>query len=132
MLMLVTLQQASDHVRRDTDDDDADLILKIKAASMAIRNYLKDYMLVYIPATDIHGRQIYDSADEAVYVEDSSGNYIVREEIQNAVLILIGMLYIDRDGNAYIDGKFSNRLDSISLPTVVHWLLDPIRTPTMA
>ena len=40
-VMLVRLQEASDHLRRDTTDDDNDLTLKIKAASAAIINYLK-------------------------------------------------------------------------------------------
>jgi hypothetical protein len=32
-MRLVTLQQASDHLRRDTTDDNADLELKVEAAS---------------------------------------------------------------------------------------------------
>ena len=40
MAMLVSLQQASDHLRRDTTDDDADLTIKIQAASAAIMDYL--------------------------------------------------------------------------------------------
>ena len=41
MTQLVTLQEASDHLRRDLDDGgDADLNLKIEAASQAVIQYL--------------------------------------------------------------------------------------------
>lgn len=122
--MLVTLQQASDHLRRDTTDDNADLILKIKAASGAIKNYLKDTDLVY--------EYSLDSAGEKVFVLDSAGDKIVRDEVKSAVLILIGNLYIDRDGDAYTKGDYSERLGNESLPKTIHWLLDPIRKPTLA
>lgn len=40
MAMLVSLEQASEHLRRDTDADDLDLTLKIRAASAAVLTYL--------------------------------------------------------------------------------------------
>lgn len=122
--MLVTLQQASDHLRRDTTDDNSDLTLKIKAASGAIKNYLKDSDLLY--------EYSLDSAGEKVFVLDSAGDKIVRDEVKSAVLILIGNLYIDRDGDAYTKGDYSERLGNESLPKTIHWLLDPIRKPTLA
>lgn len=132
MVMLVTLQQASDHLRRDTDDDDNDLTIKINAASNAVLNYLKDRMLAYQYEVDEHGDPVLDSDDEITYLEDSDGDFIPREEVQQAVLIMLGVMYNDRDGVNYTDGDSRTaRLGNMSLPRTVHWLLDPIRTPTM-
>lgn len=127
MVMLVTLEQASDHLRRDTGDDDADLTLKITGASHAIINYLKEPMLPY--ESDI------DSAGEIYYPTDSNGDYIVRPEVQAAVLMMVGVLYVDRDAKEYTDpraGGNLERLGNMSLPRAVHWLLDTIRKPTLA
>lgn len=135
MVMLVTLQQASDHLRRDTTDDDADLILKISAISRAILNYLKDDMLAYEFDMDEHGQPILDSAGDISYILDSNGDFVPRPEVQQAVLIMLGTVYTDRDAKEYIDprsGGGMERLGNMSLPKVVHWLLDPIRTPTVA
>lgn len=118
--MLVSLEQASEHLRRDTTDDDADLTLKIKAASQAVLNYLKTVDFI-------------NSFGEPYY--NSSGNPLVPEPIQMAVLIVVGTLYIDRDGQDYVaprSGGGQERLGNISLPKEVHWLLDPYRTPTLA
>lgn len=132
MVMLVTLQQASDHLRRDTGDDDNDLILKIMGASSAIQNYLKNPMLAYDFAKDEYGNIILGSDGEPVYETDSSGAYVPRMEVQIAALILIGTLYKDRDAKQYIEGNGSvERLGNMSLPKEVHWLLDPIRDPTL-
>ena len=134
MVMLVTLQQASDHLRRDTTDDDADLTLKISAISRAILNYLKDDMLAYQFEMDEHGKPVLDSAGDVVYLTDSAGDFIAREEVQQAVLIMLGVVYIDREGKEYIDPRSAGgqeRLGNMSLPRVVHWLLDTIRTPSL-
>lgn len=132
MVMLVTLEQASDHLRRDTDDDDNDLILKIHAASGAIQNYLKNPLLVYEYAMDENGVNLLDSSGEPYLAVDSSGNYIVRTEVQIAVLMMVGVFYADREGKDYIDNAMQNdRLEKMSLPKAVHWLLDPIRKPTL-
>lgn len=130
--MLVTVQQASEHLRLDTMDDVADLTLKIKAASRSVLNYLKDHMLAYIPVTDEHGNPVLDSAGDIEYEIDSAGDRIVREEVQSAVLLVLGNLYIDRDGDAFVKGDYTERLGNESLPKAVHWLLDPLRTPSMA
>lgn len=135
MVMLVTLQQASDHLRRDTDDDDNDVTLKILAISRAILNYLKDDMLAYQFEMDEHGKPILDSDGEIVYILDSAGDFVPREEVQQAVLIMLGVVYIDRDAKEYIDprsGSGHERLGNMSLPKTVHWLLDPIRQLTYA
>lgn len=110
-MMLVSLKQASEHIRRDTDADDDDLILKIKAASQAVINYLKDGADAFL---DSHGNVILDSSD----------NPEVPFEVQAAVLMLIDNLYNNRSGNeTYAMGY---------LPEPVMALLYPLRTPALA
>lgn len=133
--MLVTLEQASDHLRRDTGDDDNDLVLKIKAASRAIQNYLKNPLLVYSFVLDINGVPVFDINGDPVLEMNSDGSYVVRPEVQQATLIVIGTFYTDRDAKEYIDprsGAGLERLGNISLPRAVHWLLDPLRKPTLS
>lgn len=120
MVMLVSLQQASDHLRRDSDDDDNDLTLKIHAASQAVINYIDDL----------------DFLDSAGDVElDSAGDPVgVPFAIQSATLILLGMLYVDRDAPDFRKGETNNpaRTGEIILPKTVHFLLDPYRIPRLA
>lgn len=80
MVMLVSLKQASDHLKRDTTDDDADLTLLIHAASIAVIQYLKT------------GATFLDSSGEPP--QDSSGDPIdVPQNVQLAVLYLIGVYF---------------------------------------
>lgn len=133
MVMLVTLQEASDHLRRDNDADDNDLVLKIHAASNSVLNYLKDFMLAYQFEIDDHGVAVLDSSDEIVYLEDSSGEFIAREEVKHAVLIVLGVYYNEREGENYTSGDSrSGRIGSLHLPRAVYSILDCIRTPTLA
>lgn len=115
-MMLVTLQQASDHVRRDSDDDDALLELLVKAASRSVANYLgaqKENVLEY----DSEGLPVVDSND----VMDD-----VPEEVQAATLFLAGWLYRNRDADP--DRAFGPG----NMPAVVTALLYPLRDPTLA
>lgn len=135
MVMFVTLEQASDHLRRDTGDDDADLLLKIAAASGAIQNYMKGPLSVYENAKDEYGVDLLDSSGKPYLATDSSGDYIVRQEVQMATLVMVGVLYADRDAKEYIDPRSAGgleRLGNMSLPRVVHWILDPLRKPSLA
>src|SRR5207245_838994 len=110
-MMLVTLEQASAQLRRDTTDDDADLTLKIKAASRAVVTYLKTPSFA-------------DSAGDVI--EDSSGIAIdVPEDVQIATLLLVGYFYKQRDEDA---GK---EFEAGALPRPVTALLYPYRTPTI-
>lgn len=110
---LVTLEQASDHLRRDTTDDDNDLQLKISAASAAVLNYLKG------GADDI-----LDSDGQVP--TDSDGEPIAPFEVKAATLLMVGYLYKDRDSDedkAYEMGY---------LPKPVTALLYPLRKPALA
>lgn len=119
MVMLVSLQEASDHVRRDTDDDDNDLELKVKAASRFVVNYLD---------TDVFEL---DSNDEPV--EDSDGVVIdVPFDIKAATLLIIGELYANRDAPSFRDGDTAPRLGDIIMPRSAHLLLDYYRKPVVA
>lgn len=109
MVMLVTLQEASDHLRRDTTDDDDDLTIKIKAASAAVLNYIETADFI-------------DSSGEPDY--DSSGDAIVPFDVKAATLILVGMFYKDRDG---VD---ASKWPLGYLPMPVVSLLYPYREPT--
>ena len=113
MVMLVSLTQASAHLRRDTDDDDADLTLKIHAASGAVINYLKA------------GATFLDSADDVEV--DSFGDPVgVPFEVQAATLLLLGSLYSDREGSE------PDMWERGYLPKAVTALLYPLRDPALA
>lgn len=117
MVMLVSLQQASDQVRRDTTDDDLDLILKIKAASLAVLNYITDTSFL-----NSSGEPDQDSAGDPINVP---------EPIQLAVLYLVGNMYSDRYGEEFMTSQTGEqkRTGNIILPRIVHFLLDPYKRP---
>lgn len=122
-MMLVSLRQARDHLRIDTEDDENDLELKIKASSLAVINYLGLETAEKYIDFDSFGDVEFDSNS------DPEG---VPEPIQSAVLLILGDLYADRDGRDFIEGGTSERLGQIILPRTVHFLLDPYRVPRLA
>lgn len=105
-MMLVTLDEARDHLRSDSADDDADLTIKIHAASGSVINYLKAPAFI----------------DETGAIIESA----VPFEVKAATLLLVGYLYKDRDsdeGGEYQQGY---------LPRPVTALLYPLRDPALA
>lgn len=111
MVMLVSLDQAKQRLRFDHDEDDNDLTLMIEGASAAVLNYLKsDQVFV-------------DSFGD---VESDSAGPIVPHEIQNATLMLVGILSRDRDGEEM--EKWQHGL----LPFPVLALLYPLRDPALS
>lgn len=116
-MMLVTLQQASDHLRRDTSDDDNDLTLKIHAASAAVLNYL-----------DEGAESFLDSAGDVLV--DSNGDPTgVPFEVQAATLLLIGEFYKNRGGMQ--EGEIDQKWGYGYLPRSVVALLYPLRDPAL-
>jgi len=115
-MMLVTLQEASDHLRRDTDADDDDLTLKIHAASGAVLNYLKS-------------ASPYEIDSNGDPVEDSSGP-VVRFEVKAAVLLMLGELYKNREAEQA--GEVPTQWGYGYLPRPVVALLYPLRDPALA
>lgn len=108
MTMLVTLAEASAHLRRDTTDDDADLILKIHGASGAVLSYL--------------GAGADKFKNEAGEIVDA----LVPFEVKAAVLLQLGYLYRDRDNDK------NHEYEQGYLPRPVTALLYPHRSPALA
>lgn len=125
MLQYVTLQQAKDHLRVDHDAEDNDIELKIVAASSAVKSYLKSAS-PYEPLRDSNDTPLLDSNDLPIPEEDSNGDPILRWEVRAAVLILLGILYRDRDGQEMKDWAPGY------LPAPVTALLYPLRDPAFA
>lgn len=124
-MMLVTLREAQDHLRVDTDADANDLSLKVMAASGAVMNYLKSSS-PYEIEVDSNGDPILDSSGRVIPVRDSSGKTFVRWEVKAAVLLMVGYLYRLRDDNE------NNAFDRGYLPMPVTALLYPLRNPALA
>lgn len=123
-MMLVTLSEAKIHLKVDHDDEDSDITLKIQAASNAILKYLDNEGVIYEQATDSAGDLEYDSAGDPVWEEDSSGDYVPRYEVKAACLLMVGTLYLNREG------VFPGTAPGY-LPPAVLSLLYPLRDPVV-
>lgn len=104
--MIVSLEQVKEHLRIDHDAEDADLTLKIKAASRMILEYVK--------------------RSESDYDEDSDGILEVPYTMKMACLIMVGILYRDRDGTE------SDKWQQGFLPFSVTALIYNLRDPSLA
>lgn len=114
--MLVTLAQAKAQHRVDNDDLDSTLTLLIRAASLAVLRYLK--------TPDAYQ----DSAGDVIV--DSQGDPTeVPEDVQLAVLVLVGDMLKNPEGQA---GIINPSWSPGYLPTAVVSLLYPLRDPTIA
>lgn len=109
MSLPVTLQQAKDHLRVDTDAEDSDIGIKLASAQAAVLNYLKvpslDTLAVGSPAA------IPDNVDGAVTA---------------ATLLLVGYFYKDRDNDE------KREWEQGYLPRPVTALLYSLRDPACA
>lgn len=123
-MMYVTLERGKQHLNMDHDQDDILITAYIGAASGAVKNYLKSAS-PYEVERDSNDDPILDSSGDPTYVEDSSGDKIVKYEVQAAVLLMLGFLYKDRDENP--DSAF----DRGFLPKPVTALLFPLRDPAL-
>lgn len=128
--MLITLQEASDHLRRDASDDDSDLTLKIHAASAAVMNYLKHNVLAYEPEYDSSGDIVRDSNGLPVPAVDSNGDMIARFEVKAAVQLMLGELYKNREAEQ--GGEIPTQWGYGYLPRPVVALLYPLREPALS
>lgn len=113
--MLVSVEVVARHLRLDTDDGDADLELKIRAASAAILAYVGDHPNIFT-----------DSAGDAY--EDSNGMAIgVPEDVQMACMFLVGYLDRNRDSDdAKAFGDFG------TLPPPIRALLTQYHQPAIS
>lgn len=106
MVALVSIEEASSHLRRDTDADDLDLLLKIEAASEAVLDYLQTDGLDWL---------------------DSDGYYQAPSRVKQAVLCLVGEFYREREGaqSDPIPAQYGFGF----MPRAVVALLYPLRKP---
>lgn len=123
-MMYVTLERGKQHLNMDHDLDDVLITAYIGAASGAVKNYLKSAS-AYEVERDSNDDPILDSAEDPTYVVDSSGDKVVKYEVQAAVLLMLGFLYKDRDENP--DQAFAQGY----LPKPVTALLYPLRDPAL-
>lgn len=124
-MMYVTLERGKQHLNMDHDQDDVLITAYIGAASGAVKNYLKSAS-AYEVDRDSNDDPILDSSGDPTYIVDSSGDKIVKYEVQAAVLLMLGFLYKDRDENP--DQAFAQGY----LPKPVTALLYPLRDPALA
>lgn len=86
--MLITLDQAREHLRAQGGDDDADLQLKINAAQLLTQEYV--------------GRQIYATQAEldAAVLAGTAGStppMVCNDLVRAAMLLTLGHLYANRE-----------------------------------
>jgi len=124
-MMLVTLEEAKQHLYVIHDDDDDLINNQIKASSGIVINFLKTKRGLYEPEYDENGDLVLDSNDDTVPVVDSSGQKLIRDEVRSATLIMICILLRDRDGAEM--QKWQTGL----LPPPVTALLYPLRDPAL-
>ena len=87
-LEFVTLAEAKAHLRVTHDMDDADIRLKLRAASGAIKNYMGEFS-VYEPDRNADDDPLLDSNWEPVVAGETTGTKVVRWEVRAATLIMI-------------------------------------------
>lgn len=121
-MMFATLEQAKAQIEMDHDDSD-DLILRyLRTASSVVKNYLKSAS-PFEPERDDDFNPVVDSNGDVVYALDSSGDRIIRYEVQAATLLMVAYQFKDRDNNA--GGEYEQGY----LPKPVTALLYPLRDP---
>lgn len=107
MIELVTLEEAKDHLRIDTDAGDADLKIKIQAGSAALISYIQGSRNLVLT----------DSGDLI------SGEVLLR--LKSALLILLG--WMDRNRGA----EEEERLQQGELPFSVTMMIYDLRKPSI-
>ena len=118
MPMIVTRQQAMDHLRIDDATDEADdLDLKILAASAVVLDYIEQDTEDYADESTSDS----DSSSDSSGSTGGSTTYDWPYQVQAAVLLLVGDMHRHRDSNI---PKYSEA----TLPSAVRALLYPIKT----
>lgn len=124
-MMYVTLARGKQHLNMDHDLDDVLIEAYIRAASGAVKTYLKSAS-PYDVERDSNDDPVLDSSGDPTYIEDSSGDKVVLPQVEAAVLLMLGFLYKDRDENP--DSAFERGY----LPKPVTALLYGLRDPACA
>jgi len=122
MTQLVTLDEAKAHLRVDHDEDDADIEIKIEAASAAILNHIGDAQYLFL-----------DTGGDELDLEDTSTDqaaHRARHLCRQATLLMVGEFYRNREPAA--TDVVPERFGYGYLPRAVVALLASLRTPTIA
>ena len=119
--MLVTLQQARDHLRADNAADDDDLTLKIQTASDAVIDYVGNLV-----PRDSQGDPFTDSQGQIIGVKERA---LARMKL--ATLVAVAYFYRERDGSQEyaVPTQWGY---GYSLPHGATALLYSLRKPTVA
>jgi hypothetical protein len=110
---LVTVEDAKARLRIVHDAEDIDLELMIQQASASVMNYLG------------LAHNYYETGGSTSSSSDSASSSAVPDEVQLAVLMMVGILARDRDG---VEAK---DWDHGYLPRPVTSLLYPLRDPAL-
>lgn len=97
-MMLVTLQEARDHLLMDTSDMDAWIMTTVEAVSDAVLAWLKDSWRAYEVETDSNGDDVLDSNGDPVPLLDSNGEPVVKRRVKQAVLVETALQFRFREG----------------------------------
>lgn len=119
MTMLVTLEQAKQHLRVKHASDDADIELKVHAASAAVIEYLKE----------AGADSFLDSSGEVLMSDDSPPVPLTPPCVQQATLLLVGEFFKNREPTP--DDAVPAQFGYGYLPRAVVALLYPLRDPTL-
>jgi len=125
MPMIITRQQAADHLRIDDATDEAnDLDLKIYAASAVVLDYIEWTAARYADVLEINELDSdyeYDSDWDDDWDSDWLGDEDALPILQAATLLLVGDMHNHR-------GTSSPDYSAALLPPVVRAVLQPVKT----
>ena len=132
---LVTAAEARAHLRLDTiageTSDDTWLAIFIPAISEAVAGWLKDSWRLYVPMLDGDGNPIIDSAGDQVPAVDSNNEYTPRFQVKAAVLLELGNMYRNREGEGTDNVVQAHEGHGYVLNKASTSLLAPLRKSTL-
>lgn len=130
MTQLVSVEEAREHLRIDTDADDFWLDMMITAVSAAVLAWLKEDWRAYLPLQDSNGEILEDSNGDTYPVLDELSNQVPKPQVKAAVLIELAQHYRFRDGSG-VAAVPSNWGHGYSLGAGATCILAPLRKTTI-
>lgn len=130
MTQLVSVEEAREHLRIDTDADDFWLDMMITAVSAAVLAWLKEDWRAYLPIQDSNGEILEDSNGDTYPVLDELSNQVPKPQVKAAVLIELAQHYRFRDGSG-VAAVPSNWGYGYSLGVGATCILAPLRKTTI-
>jgi hypothetical protein len=119
-MKLITLKEAQEHLRIDSNDDQDYVSSLIDAASAMVFEYL-DGGDIFAFKRDENG-EIEREDGEPIYQTDSEDNKVIKSDIKAAVKLLVGDFYRHRENS-----KNVIEFGADKMPTYVAALLFPHR-----